>query len=181
MAIGSLARNQPSASPTKVVYSKILRCIGQTVEAMDLKALEVRTQGETYVVQIWNKGTSITMNLEKHYTLEDIKKLEAEGRQTRKPLSGPPNLLILSQVLRLAGNYVDRSGGRLIRVSWQEQADRIQSVTIQYGLSYTDHNELPEPQTIEELCIHLYKQKKKIAAGTDKSVHRSFVSVAAGK
>jgi hypothetical protein len=150
---------------------------------MELKALEVRTQGETYVVQIWNKGTSITMNQEKHYTLEEIKKLEAEGRQKRKSFSGPPNLLILSQVLRLAGNYVDRSGGRLIRISWQEQADRIQSVTIQYELSHTDHNESPEPQsaTIEELCIHLYKQKKKIAAGTDKSVHRSFVSVAAGK
>ena len=74
----------------------------------------------------------MAMDLEKHYCPEDLRELEAEGRERRKTLPGPPDLLSLSQVLRLAGNYVDRMRGRLIRVSWQDQSDKIQSITVQW-------------------------------------------------
>jgi hypothetical protein len=74
----------------------------------------------------------MTMDLEKHYTPGDIRKMEEEGRAKRKPFSGPPNLLGVSQILRLAGNYVDRTRGRLVRVSWQDQSDKIQSITVQW-------------------------------------------------
>jgi hypothetical protein len=96
-------------------------------------------------------------------------------------LSGSPNLLSLSQVLRLAGNYVDKSRGRLIRVSWQDQSDRIQSITIQYEPLNTGRTGPAELQvtTIEELCIHVYKQKKKISAGSEKATHRPILSASA--
>jgi hypothetical protein len=146
---------------------------------MELKAVEVRTHGDNYVIQAWNKGTSTSMDLEKHCSPEDLKKLEMDGRAKRKALPGLPNLLSLSQVLRLAGNYVDRMQGRLIRVSWQDQSDKIQSVTIQYEPWSVDRKEQGETQTtvIEEICVHVYKQRKKIAAAQDKNSHRPFVSV----
>ena len=133
---------------------------------MQLKAVEVKSHGDNYVIQAWNKGTSTAMDLERHCTPEDLRKLEIDGRAKRKAFSGPPNLLSLSQVLRLAGNYVDRMRGRLIRVSWQDQSDKIQSVTIQYEPWPVDRREQGEAQTtvIEEVCIHIYKQRKKIAA-----------------
>ncbi len=119
------------------------------------------------------------MDFEKHYRLQDLKRLELEGRAKRRPFSGPANLLSLSHVLRLAGAYIDRAWGRLVRVSWQDQSDKIQSVTIQYEPFQGERGERSKTQvsTIEELCIHVYKRRKRIAAGSDKSTHRPFVSV----
>ena len=160
-------------------YSSTLRCIGQSLEAMELKSLEIKTHGDDFIVQAWHRGPSMAMDLEKHYSPQDLRNLDAEGREKRKPFAGPPNLLSLSQVLRLAGNYVDRMRGRLLRVSWQDQSDKIQSITVQWepvipvmGTSES------QPTSIEELCIHIYKQRKKIPLSSDRQVHRPFVGVA---
>jgi hypothetical protein len=161
-------------------YAQVLRCLGQSLEAIELKALEVRTHGDTYIVQVWSKGIHTSVDMEKHYTIADIQQLEIEARLKRRSFPGPRSMLSLSQVLRLAGAYVDRAWGRLVRISWQDQSDRIQSVTIQYEPFSSERNEHPgdsQIAVIEELCIHLYKQRKKIAAGSDKSIHRPFVSV----
>jgi hypothetical protein len=161
----------------RTYYANALRCIGQSLEALELKAVEVKTHGENYIIQAWNKGTSTAMDLERHCSPEDLKKLEIEGKEKRKTPSAPPNLLGLSQVLRLAGNYVDRLRGRLIRVSWQDQSDKIQAITIQYEpMPARDPGEA-QITVIEEVCVHVYKQRKKIAAPQDKGSQRPFVSV----
>lgn len=163
----------------KFRYSNALRCIGQSLESMELKALEIKTHGEEYVVQLWNKGVSLAMDLEQHYSVDALKELEIKGREKVRRFPIPPDLLSLSQVLRLAGSYVDRTRGRLIRVSWQDQSDKIQSVTIQYepfNGGHTEHRDSPVT-TIEELCIHVYKQKKRINTSSDKATHRPFVNV----
>ena len=69
--------------------------------------------------------------------------------------------------------------GRLLRISWQDQSDRIQSVTIQYEPFSLQQSEQIESQitTIEELCVHVYKQRKKIASASDRSGQRPLVSV----
>jgi hypothetical protein len=146
---------------------------------MELKALEIKTHGEDYVVQLWNKGVSLAMDLEQHYTVDTLKELEIKGREKVRRFPAPVDLLSLSQVLRLAGSYVDRMQGRLIRVSWQDQSDKIQSVTIQYepfNSARAERGDSPVT-TIEELCIHVYKQKKRINASSDKVAHRPFVNV----
>jgi hypothetical protein len=158
--------------PGRVRYSHILRCIGISLEATELKALELRKHGEEFIAQGWHRGPFSSMDFEKHYTLEDIEKLDAEGRQKRKKFSGVANLLSLSQILRLAGNYVDRMGGRLLRVSWQDQSDKIQSITVQYEALHAPEHSEHQVQTIEEICLHVYRQKKKIAAPSDKHIHR---------
>lgn len=163
-------------------YSSILRCIGQSVEAMDLKAVEVRTHGDDFIVQAWNRGASMAMDFEKHYSPEDIQQLEIEGRKKRGSVAGPPNLMSLSQVLRWGGNYVDRMGGRLIRVSWQDQSDRIQSLTVQWEVVQPGKQSgESQTATIDELCIHIYKQRKKINLVTERQAHRPFVSVSRAK
>jgi hypothetical protein len=116
------------------------------------------------------------MNFERQYSLEDIKKLEIEGREKRHSFPGPVNLLSLSQVLRLAGNYVDRAYGRLVRVSWQDQSDRIQSITVQYEPCQTEQAGDAQTITIDEICLHVYKQRKKIARGAEKHFHRPAVT-----
>ena len=179
MTAPQLKPNSEPRARLNLRYAHILRCIGQSLESSDLKALELKTHGDIYVVQGWNRGTPVSKEVDKQFTLDDIKKLEIEGSARRRPFSEPPNLLSLAQVLRLAGNYVDRMRGRLIRVSWQDQSDRIQSVTIQYEPFPAERSEQGESQitTIEELCIHVYKQRKKIVSAADKSGQRPLVNV----
>jgi hypothetical protein len=163
---------EPASRPANH-YSYVLRCIGQSLEGMDIKSLEVKTQGDKFIVQGWSKKTSSSIDIVKRYSLEDIKKLDQEGKAKRKLGSRTSNLLSLPQVLRFCGSYVDRLGGRLTRVSWQDQTDKIQSITIEFEPAdinrsgKTDHHVI----TVEELCIHVYKQRKKIST-TDKSRHR---------
>ena len=165
--------------PKRMRYSSILRCIGQSLEQMQLKAIEIKAHGDDLIIQAWNRGTSMAMDLEKHYSPEDIRMLDAAGRLQRKAFTGPPDLLSLSQVLRLAGNYVDRTRGRLLRVSWQDQSDKIQSITVQWK-PIQPARELNESAltAVEELCIHIYKQRKKINLASERQAHRPFVSVA---
>jgi hypothetical protein len=161
-------------------YASILRCFGQFLEGMVLKAVEIKTHGDDYILQAWNKGASMTMDLDKHFTPVDVRELEAAGHAKRKPFSGPPNMLSLPQVLRLAGNYVDRQHGRLLRVSWQDQSDKIQSITVQWEASpATRESSDAQLSVVEELCIHIYKQRKKINLASERQSHRPFVSVGA--
>lgn len=168
------------AAPAKMRYSSILRCMGQSLEGMELKSVEIKSHGDDWILQAWNRGTSMAMDLEKQYTPEDIRRLEVEGREKRKPFAGPPDLLSLSQVLRLAGNYVDRMRGRLLRVSWQDQSGKIQSITVQWQTMPSAGLGVEALATVEELCIHIYKQRKKMPLVSERQAHRPFVSVARG-
>ena len=159
-------------------YATTLRCFGQFLEGMELKALEIKTHNDDYILQAWNRGTSMAMDLEKYFTPEDLRRLDIEGRAKRKPLASPPNMLSLPQVLRLAGNYVDRMHGRLVRVSWQDQSDKIQSITVQWEASQASREPVESQlAVIEELCIHIYKQRKKINLASERQGNRPFVSV----
>jgi hypothetical protein len=163
----------------KMTYSSMLRCLGQCFEAMQLKALEVKTHGNDLVVQGWNRGTSMAMDFEKLYSLEDLRRLDQEGRAKRRSSRGRPDLLSLSQILRVAGHYVDRTAGRLLRVSWQDQSDKIQSVTVQWEpIQRENRTTESQPTLVEELCIHIYKQRKKLHLVSERQAPRPFVSVA---
>ena len=177
MESGALNVTQPAHG--KMRYAAILRCLGQTLEGRQLKAVEVRTHGNDFIVQAWQRGTSMALDSENHYTPDDVRKLDQEGRAKRNPNNGPPrDLLSLSQILRLAGNYVDRVEGRLLRVSWQDQSDKIQSITMQWEAFQPDRVAGDSQMAnVEELCIHIYKRHKKIALATERQAHRPFVSV----
>lgn len=177
----TVAPSGAEISPKRMRFASILRCIGQSLEAQQLKALEIKVHGDDLVVQAWNRGTSMAMDLEKIYSPEEVRILDAEGRAKRRAFTKPPDLLSLSQVLRLAGNYVDRVRGRLLRVSWQDQSEKIQSITVQWEAPRADSQARQGPLAIvEELCIHVYKQRKKMNIATERQVHRPFVSVARG-
>ena len=166
--------------PAKMRYSSILRCIGQSLEGMELKSVDIKSHGDDFLVQGWNRGPSMAMDLEKHYSPDDLRKLDAEGRQKRKPFVEPPVLLSLSQILRLAGNYVDRMRGRLLRVSWQDQSDKIQSITVQWQAQPSGEAGAETLAIVDELCMHIYKQRKKMPLVSERQAHRPFVSVARG-
>ena len=151
MAVLNLAeKTQPEFS-----YSHILRVIGQSVAELELKAFELQAHDDFYLLHGWSKGTALAVSVDRRFTMEDLEQLDADARQERRPGS-KRNLLSVAHILRTAGNYIDLLGGKLIRVEWQYQSDKVQCLTIQYRApDETDG-------AIDEICVHIYKEKKKM-------------------
>jgi hypothetical protein len=144
-------------------YSHVLRCIGQNLEHLNLKAFELKCQDDVYLFQGWHRGTSISVGVKERYTLDDLSKLDFEMGKQRRAESKRADPLSLSQLLRTAGNYVDFLGGRLLRVEWQVQSDKVQCLTIQYEARESERNEDDFPiGAIDEICVHVYKERKKV-------------------
>jgi hypothetical protein len=149
--------------------SRILRSIGQNLETLDLKAFEIKSQSGGYLVQGIRKGTSSSVDVELRYTLEDIKRMESEARKSRRGPARRSNLLNLSQILRMGGTYVEHVEGRFLKISWQVQSDRIQSITIQYEPHERERKKDEySTSTVDEICVHVYKQRKKLPASFSK-------------
>jgi hypothetical protein len=142
----------------ELFYSHILRCIGQSLQEFDLKGFDIKCQDDIYLVQGWQKGNSKSAGVKERYTLEDLRQMAVVESKKRRAGSSRANLLDLSQLLRVAGNYVDFLGARLLRVEWQYQSDKVQCLTIQYEPSDADDS----PGAIDEICVHIYKERKKM-------------------
>jgi hypothetical protein len=152
--------------------SRILRCIGQSLETLELKAFEIKSQSGAYLVQGIRKGTSSSVDVELRFTAEDIKRLESEARKKRRRTARRSNLLNLSQVLRMGGTYVEHVEGRFLKISWQVQSDKIQSITIQYEPHERERKKDEySVSTIDEICVHVYKQRKRLPASFSKHAH----------
>jgi hypothetical protein len=65
-----------------------------------------------------------------------------------------------------------------LRVSWQDQSDKIQSITVQWEPNQPERERSDSTvAVVEELCMHIYKQRKKINLVSERQAHRPFVSV----
>jgi hypothetical protein len=164
--------NSQEQLTVELSLSRVLRCIGQKLEALELKAFEIKSQSGAYLVQGIRKGTSSSVDVELRYTAEDIKRMESEARKNRRRPAHRSNLLNLSQVLRMSGTYIEHVEGRLLKISWQVQSDKIQSITIQYEPHQRERKKDEYSiSTIDEICVHVYKQRKRLPASFSKHSH----------
>lgn len=90
------------------------------------------------------------------FTQTDIDNLERDGQALRSDWKGSPLAHSLPQVLRTVGWYVDRSQGRLNKISKNGG-----SVTVSYmGSLGTEKIETLTLLQIYDMWVHLFKQRK---------------------
>lgn len=86
---------------------------------------------------------------------EDVERLQRHGKAQRLNWRGSPDPHRLSHMLRVLGAYVDRRGGRLLKVSVTPQA-----LSICYRARFGDEQtETFTYANIYDLWVHLYKQR----------------------
>jgi len=120
----------------RTAYERTLRAIGQTLESQEFKIVDVKPSGENYIVsgdpakvaalkalmaqwqgrRLRRKGP-----FQKSYTLNDIAKLEYQGRARRSAPDKIPDFHKLSTFLRTVGAYLDSKGARLLQVQKNEK------------------------------------------------------------
>src|SRR2546430_16667037 len=89
-----------------LVCSQALRAIGQDLELRGIKTFIIRCEGNLYVVEAGYQSPPAPTPVTLHYTLDDIKQLDREGRERRN--SGVKDFLSLSQILRAIGSSVGK-------------------------------------------------------------------------
>ena len=112
-------------------YEHALRAIGQALESQEFKVVDVKPSGENYIVSgDPAKVAALQALLAKwqgrhlrrkgpfqiNYTLNDIAKLEYQGRARRSAPNKIPDFHKLSTFLRTVGAYLDSKGTRLLQV-----------------------------------------------------------------
>src|SRR5438874_13312507 len=96
-------------------YSSVLRCLGQTIETLELKAVEIKSHGVNFIVQAWHRGTSMAMEVEKHYSPEE------QTRPSRAPKA--KTVRRTSESLELIASAA--MGGQLCRSRRREASPRL--------------------------------------------------------
>ncbi|HWP56252.1 MAG TPA: hypothetical protein VNL14_00025 [Candidatus Acidoferrales bacterium] len=85
------------------------------------------------------------------YTLDDIDRLDREGRARRSSPGGAPDAYRLSQLLRAVGGYVNHVGGRLLGISWRDQW-----VGVVYEKEGRRELEIFRPASIYDFWVRMY-------------------------
>ncbi len=124
-------------------YDQILRTVGQVLEALEINSFTLKLEGHDFTVSaqqhpgtrlrvLWQRlqgkkaESQATAHpasgaLELHYTVEDIARMDSEGRAKRGHAAGTLAPHSLSQLLRAVAYFVDHEGGHLLTVRKDDQ------------------------------------------------------------
>lgn len=116
-------------------YSQVLRVIGQVVDEHQLGDFALEIHDHEFVVRGRKKGPPERRSLfkailavlrrrpstapELRYTLEELERLDLQGRLKRRDPHRAPDFYSLPQTLRTLGAYFDRKAARLLAVNRQ--------------------------------------------------------------
>lgn len=143
-------------------YARALRSVGLLLQMRNLQTFDLRCETCEFRLECGYQSPPCSTPVEMRYSLDDIESLEAENQPESKGLYETVDFLSLGEVLRGMGAYVDKQGGRLVRISNNESSMAPGSVKLQYETS--DGNlkeEVFSLPSIYELCVHLHKERSK--------------------
>jgi hypothetical protein len=113
-------------------YSSALRSIGQALERADIDAFDLKCDNDEFRLQCGDPTPPNLSLIELRYSLEDIERLEVEGRAKRGDSFRTVDFDGLPQILRTLGRYVDNRGGGLLRICNSDASAPAGAIKIEY-------------------------------------------------
>ena len=144
-------------------YSTSLRCIGQDLEQRGLKTLDLRHDGQGYVVQCGYQSPPAPTPATLYYSQNDIEELDKAGWEKRGTPASSKEFVTLVQILRAIGGYLDKLNARLIRISNNESLSKDWMFRVEYVNG--DGEQVVDDRTgsaIYDMCVIMYKQRGQI-------------------
>ena len=143
-------------------YSTALRCIGQDLEQRGLKTLDLRNEGEKYVVHCGYQSPPAPTPVTLHYCQSDFEQLDKAGRAKQTKLVPAKEFVTLVQILRAIGGYLDKVDARLIRISNNDSPSKDWMFRIEYvdrdGERVVDDR---AGSALYDICVFMYKQRRR--------------------
>ena len=153
---------KPCRFAVKHSYSKILRSIGQDLEARGLKTFSLNADGEVYVVACGYQEPPSATPVTLHYGPKDVEELDRTGREKRGNGSTAKDFVTLKQIFRAIGGYLDKNQCHLLALS----NNGLPSGDFMMRVEYVnpEGERLVDDRTgsaIYDLCVSMYKQRGK--------------------
>src|SRR5215475_8734653 len=152
--------------------SQALRIIGQDLEARGIKTFVIRPEADFYVVEAGYQSPPAPTPISLHYTLDDIERLDHEGRERRDYDAGVEDFLRLSQILRAIGSYVTCKEARLLSVSNNALMGAMPVVRIEYetaqGEKVVDDR---SGFAIYDMCVSFYRLRGSLSVKHVRNTH----------
>jgi hypothetical protein len=145
-----------------VTNSTILRIIGQDLQARDIKAFIIRCEGDRLSVQGSYDKPPCSTPLTLEYSWREIHELNRERGQKRAKIPANGDFFTLTQILRAIGAYIDKRGGRLLRLSNNDSSASDLVFRIEYESA--DGSRVVEERNgaaIYDMCVRMYKLRGK--------------------
>lgn len=148
-----------------IARSEPLGAIGRDLEVRGIKTFVIRCEADLCVVEAGYQSPPAPTPVILHYTLDDIERLDHEGRARGDHDSGVKDFLSLSQILQAIGNYVSWKGARLLSVSNNALRGTTPVVTIEYET--VEGERVVDDRTgfaIYDMCVSIYKLRGTLSA-----------------
>jgi hypothetical protein len=168
-----MEKQSEEISMSAISCSEALRAIGQDLEARGIKTFVIRRDADFYVVEAGYQSPPAPTPVSLHYTLDDIERLDHEGRERRDHDAGVEDFLRLSQILRAIGRYVTCKGARLLSISNNALMGTMPVVRIEYETSQGE--KVVDDRTgsaIYDMCVTFYKLRGRLSANHFWDAHR---------
>lgn len=152
-----------------IAYSKVLRAVGEDLEARGIKTFLIRCDADLYVVEAGYQSPPAPTPVTLHYTLDDIERLDHERSDHDL---GVEDFLRLSHTLQAIGNYVSWKRARLLSVSNNTMTGTMPAVRIEYETAQGER--VVDDRTgsaIYDLCISIFKLRKRLSANYFSDAH----------
>src|SRR5689334_10554739 len=154
--------------PYKTVgsFAVALRAIGQDLEPLLPQTFEIRFEQEAFAVHgvALRSAPNATENkaarFERHYTAEQVYRLDRAGRHRQTGHVKKPDAASLPEALRTVGRVVDAKSGRLVRVVKEER---------KFAFDYFDAAGAAQHEESSSLTAY-QEQQKAIAERTGRDV-----------
>ena len=90
------------------------------------------------------------------FTRKDVDRFELKGKAVSVNGAGTPNPHRLSQVMRLAGAYLDYKGSHLVKLAWQSGC-----ITLWRKDGFREQSkDIFTPENLYDFWVHQYKRRK---------------------
>src|SRR5215510_4995539 len=161
-----------SESTSAIRCSQALRVIGQDLEARGIKTFVIRPEADFYVVEAGYQSPPAPTPISLHYTVDDIERLDHEGRERRDDDAGIEDFLSLSQILRAIGTYVGCKEARLLSTSNNALMGTMPVVRIECETSQGE--KVVDDRTgsaIYDMCVSFYRLRGRLSVKPVRDTH----------
>ena len=144
--------------------ARVLRVIGQDLEARGLKAFDIRCFPDRFEADCGYQAPPAPTPVTLVYSVADIAELERQGRLKQRENPGVLDLLTLSPMLRAFGGYLDGKKIILLRITNNESAGAEEVFKIEgkteRGERFVDEH---TAAALYAMGVNMYKQRGKLS------------------
>ncbi|MGH7871633.1 MAG: hypothetical protein ACREQO_05385 [Candidatus Binatia bacterium] len=129
-----------------------------------LKSFDLKVEGDLYIAECGYQPPPSPTPVELRYTQADLRELSALGDEQRGKSGPTKEFLSQVQILRTIGGYLDRNRVTLLRIT-NNLARSGEDFSLRVEYLGVDGDQIVDDRAgaaIYDLCIAMYKQRKKL-------------------